>query len=61
MPSSYNGWPADPDPSAIGVVKFGDPQGFPFPGGVKGGDVATVQGEREQPESTVLPRVGDGD
>lgn len=42
--TSYNGWEASPDPSAIGVVKFGDAQGFPFPGGVKSGDVFTVLG-----------------
>lgn len=42
--TSYNGWPGNSDPNAIGVVDFGDPQGFPFPGGVKGGDVFTVLG-----------------
>ena len=44
MATSYNGWPASPDQSAIGVVKFGDAAGFPFPGGVKSGDVWTVLG-----------------
>ena len=34
---SYNGWPANSDPNAIGVVKSQW-----FPGGVKDGDVATV-------------------
>lgn len=42
--TSYNGWPASPDKGEIGVVKFGDAQGFPFPGGIKGGDVFTVLG-----------------
>jgi hypothetical protein len=42
--TSYNGWPANSDPSAIGVKKFGDAQGFPFPGGVRSGDVFTVLG-----------------
>jgi hypothetical protein len=42
--TSYNGWPANSDKNAIGVEVFGDPQGFPFPGGVKAGDVATVLG-----------------
>lgn len=44
MATSYNGWPADPDPDAIGVTSFGDAAGYPFPGGVRGGDVATVLG-----------------
>ena len=44
MATSYNGWPASPSQSEIGVVKFGDAQGFPFPGGVKSGDVFTVLG-----------------
>jgi len=44
MATSYNGWPASPDRNEIGVVKFGDAQGFPFPGGVKAGDVFTVLG-----------------
>lgn len=34
---SYNGWPANSDPSAIGVV-----QSQWFPGGAKAGDVTTV-------------------
>jgi len=42
--TSYNGWPANSDKNAIGVEEFGDPQGFPFPGGVKASDVATVLG-----------------
>jgi hypothetical protein len=42
--TSYNGWPANSDKNAIGVEVFGDPQGFPFPGGVKASDVATVLG-----------------
>lgn len=41
---SYNGWPASDDPAAIDVQDFGDAQGFPFPGGVRGGDVFTVLG-----------------
>jgi len=44
MATSYNGWPASPDQSEIGVIKFGDAAGFPFPGGVKSGDVWTVLG-----------------
>ena len=42
--TSYNGWPASPDRDAIGVVTFGDAAGFPFPGGVKSGDVWAVLG-----------------
>lgn len=42
--TSYNGWPANSDKNAIGVQQFGDAKGFPFPGGVKGGDVFTVLG-----------------
>lgn len=42
--TSYNGWPGNSDPDAIGVTDFGDRHGFPFPGGVKAGDVATVLG-----------------
>lgn len=42
--TSYNGWPASDDPSSIGVKKFGDAQGFPFPGGIKENDVYTVLG-----------------
>lgn len=41
---SYNGWPANDDPNAINIQKFGDKYGLPFPGGVKGGDVAAVLG-----------------
>lgn len=44
MATSYNGWPASQDPSAINIVKFGDNYGFPFPGGARGGDVHTVLG-----------------
>jgi hypothetical protein len=40
--SSYNGWPANSDKNAIGIVPFGDLVGLPFPGGIKSGDVATV-------------------
>lgn len=42
--TSYNGWPANSDPDAIGVDNFGDAHGYPFPGGVKSGDVTTVLG-----------------
>lgn len=38
---SYNGWPASVDAKAIGVVPF-TVAGVSFPGGVRGGDVATV-------------------
>lgn len=44
MSTSYNGWPASPDKNEIGIVKFGDAAGFPFPGGIKSGDVFTVLG-----------------
>jgi D-alanyl-D-alanine carboxypeptidase len=44
MATSYNGWEASPDREAINVQPFGDPYGVPFPGGVRGGDVATVLG-----------------
>jgi hypothetical protein len=44
MESSYNGWPASPDPAAIGVDKSFLVAGVAFPGGVKAGDVATVLG-----------------
>jgi len=44
MATSYNGWPASPDKNEIGVETFGDAAGFPFPGGVKACDVATVLG-----------------
>lgn len=45
--ASYNGWPANSAPSAIGIVPF-HPMGVTgfrnggFPTGIKGGDVATV-------------------
>lgn len=42
--TSYNGWPCSSDRDAINVQPFGDPYGLPFPGGVRGGDVATVLG-----------------
>lgn len=41
MTTSQNGWPASPDPSAIGIKPF-VVAGRSFPGGVKGGAVATV-------------------
>lgn len=41
--TSYNGWAASKNRAAIGVVDF-TIAGVPFPGGVKGGDVATVLG-----------------
>lgn len=44
MAHSYNGWPASPDKRAINVQPFGDSYGVPFPGGVKGGDVAVTLG-----------------
>jgi D-alanyl-D-alanine carboxypeptidase len=44
MPNSYNGWPADPDPNAIGIDPGFRAAGVPFPGGAKAGDVATVLG-----------------
>lgn len=42
MVTSYNGWPASPDPDAIGVDKGFAVEGISFPGGVKSGDVETV-------------------
>lgn len=42
MLTSYNGWPASPDPQAIGVDKGFAVEGVSFPGGVKSGDVSTV-------------------
>jgi hypothetical protein len=40
---SYNGWPANSDPAAIGVDRdFHAGNGVRFPGGVKDGDVAVV-------------------
>lgn len=42
--TSYNGWPANSDRSAINVDEFGDQYGVPFPGGVRNGDVTTVLG-----------------
>lgn len=41
MSTSYNGWPADPNPAAIGVAPFGAGP-ITFPQGVKAGDVARV-------------------
>jgi hypothetical protein len=42
MLTSYNGWPASPDPDLIGVDKGFAVEGVSFPGGVKSGDVSTV-------------------
>jgi peptidoglycan hydrolase-like protein with peptidoglycan-binding domain len=44
MPESYNGWPASPDPKAIGIEQGFEAGGVHFPGGVKAGDVAAVLG-----------------
>lgn len=38
---SYNGWPASPDPDAIGIKPFAV-AGYKFPAGIKGGDVEVV-------------------
>lgn len=43
MAVSQNGWPASPDPHAIGVASF-SVDGVSFPGGIKAGSVATVLG-----------------
>jgi hypothetical protein len=43
MPTSYNGWPASPDPASIDVDPF-SVAGVDFPGGVRRGDVATMLG-----------------
>jgi hypothetical protein len=52
--NSYNGWPANSDPSAIGVV-----QSQWFPGGAKAGDVTTVLGYvATQLDARVEPIVG---
>jgi hypothetical protein len=40
--TSYNGWAASPNPSAIGINAAWAPLGQRFPGGVKSGDVETV-------------------
>lgn len=42
MATSYNGWPASPYPSRIGIVHFEPIPGYDFPGGIKGGDVKTI-------------------
>lgn len=43
MVTSYNGWPASPDPKAIGINTEWEPiPGHRFPGGVKAGDVETI-------------------
>jgi hypothetical protein len=42
--TSYNGWPANSDRSAIGVDPGATGAGVMFPGGIKGGDVAKVLG-----------------
>jgi D-alanyl-D-alanine carboxypeptidase len=44
MATSYNGWEASPDPSAIDVDPGFRAAGCAFPGGARAGDVATVQG-----------------
>lgn len=44
MASSYNGWPASPDPDEINVDAGFVGGGVRFPGGVRGGDVSTVLG-----------------
>jgi hypothetical protein len=52
--TSYNGWPANSDPAAIGVV-----QSLWFPGGVKVGDVTTVlRYVAEQFNARVEPIIG---
>lgn len=42
MATSYNGWPASPYPSLIGINSKWAPLGRTFPGGIKAGDVQTV-------------------
>lgn len=44
MASSYNGWPASPDPDAIDLDPGFTAAGVRFPGGVRAGDVSTVLG-----------------
>jgi len=44
MATSYNGWPASPDAGEIGIDSGFIGAGVKFPGGIKGGDVATVLG-----------------
>jgi hypothetical protein len=41
---SYNGWPANSDPAAIGVDRQWSINGVTAPGGIKAGDVDTVLG-----------------
>ena len=42
MATAYNGWPASPDPAAIGVDPGFTAAGIRFPGGVKAGPVSVV-------------------
>lgn len=44
MATSYNGWEASEDPGAIGIDSGFTGGGVRFPGGIRGGDVATVLG-----------------
>lgn len=44
MATSYNGWPGSPDPGEIGIDYHAEGADVKFPGGIKGGDVATVLG-----------------
>lgn len=41
---SQNGWPASPDPAAIGIAPFSPVDGVSFGGGVRSGPVAAVLG-----------------
>lgn len=42
METSYNDWPASPDPAAIGIDPLFTECGVTFPGGIKAGDVSVV-------------------
>ena len=44
MATSYNGWPASPDASAIGVTNAFNVHGADFPGGMKTGAISVVFG-----------------
>jgi len=58
--TSYNGWPASPDPAAIGINAAFAPAGVRFPGGVKSGDVAKVLGHLASQFHTSVERLVQG-
>jgi len=58
--TSYNGWPASPDPATIGINAAFAPAGVRFPGGVKSGDVAKVLGHLATQFHTDVERLVQG-